>query len=299
MLPRVNLSVSPTYSPRIKTSWIHYFLACCRLGHITEAAGILDISTQALNRNLAALERVIGQDLFQRHRGSLILTAAGVRFEAEAHLLLAELDALAAIFLAPENVSPVELNLGWAGGWENTVLAEILSQTLSSLSFVYPRVQRYACQSRLETAVLNQELAFGLSGQLPQSPGLNLIQGQPIPYVIVSAPQPRRHWSQFHYSVLLDAFEQRSHPLSWDEERFPRSRTLETDSLDACLEICRRGLSAACLPLPVVEPWIERRELAIVSEPPEPLYLTPCIFWAGMLPELGQVVLRALRQEVA
>ncbi len=299
MLSRVNLSISPGYNPRIKTSWIHYFLASYRLGHVTEAARELDISTQALNRNLAALERVVGQELFQRSRGSFILTEAGSRFAAEAQKLLAELDELSAIFLKPDNVTPVELRLGWAGGWENTVLAEILSQTLSSLSFVYPRVQRYVNQSELETAVLNQELALGLSGHLPQTPGLSLIQGQPIPYVIVSAPQSRRHWSQFHYSVLLDQGALGAHPLSWDEARFPRSRTLETDSLDACLEMCRRGLSAACLPLPVVEPLIERRELAIVAEPPEPLYLTPCIFWSGVMPELGQVVLRALRQEVA
>ncbi|HEY9841647.1 MAG: LysR family transcriptional regulator [Candidatus Sericytochromatia bacterium] len=298
MLSRLNLSITPAYSPRLKTNWIRYFLVCCRLGHIAEAASDLGISTQALNRNLNALEHTLQRKLFQRNRGGLILTSSGQRFEAEAQLLLDEIEALSSLFQRSEQ-QPVSLRLGWSRGWEHEVLSEVLSQTLASLPFVFPRISHYPSQQQLEAAVLKQELDFGLACRQPQLAELASIQCPFIPYAIVSAPQPRRHWSQFRYSVLVDPETGCDEPAGWNESSYPRSRMLETDSLNACLEICRQGLAASCLPLDLVEPWLQSRELAIVAELPEPLYLTPVMFWAGELPELGQVVLRALQKEVA
>jgi DNA-binding transcriptional LysR family regulator len=301
MLSRVNLSISPGYTPRLKTTWIRYFLMCSQAGHIAEAARLLGISTQALNRNLNALEHVVGQELIQRQRGSLIMTAAGRHFAAEAQLLLEEIESLSASF-GSEPPAAVPIRLGWSHGWEHDVLSEILGQTLDSLAGVFPSIYRYASLSQLEDAVLARELDVGLACRRPRNERLNSLQGPSIPYVIVSAPQPRRHWSLFRYSVLVSPKGRLPHdaePASWDELRYPRSRSLETDSLSACLEICRQGLAAACLPLNLVEPWLLSRELAIVAEPPEPLYLTPSIFWDGELTELGRIMLKSLLREVS
>lgn len=302
MLSRLNLSVSPGYTPRLKTTWIRYYLMCCRAGHIAEAARLLGISTQALNRNLNALEHVVGEVLLLRQRGSLIMTEAGRRFAAEARLLLDEIEALSASF-GPEPPQAELIRLGWSHGWEHDVLSEILGQTLESLAGVFPSIYRYPSLSQLEAAVLRRELDVGLACRRPRDERLKSLQGPSIPYVIVSAPQPRRHWSLFRYTVLLSSSchgepAHDSEPISWDEARYPRQRSLETDSLAACLEICRQGLAAACLPLNLVSPWLQSRELAIVAEPPEPIYLTPSIFWDGELTELGHIMLKSLLREV-
>ncbi|PKL76575.1 MAG: hypothetical protein CVV27_09540, partial [Candidatus Melainabacteria bacterium HGW-Melainabacteria-1] len=284
--------------PRLKTHWIRYFLVCRRFGSVSEAARFLSISPQALNRNLNALEQMLDQSLFLRQRGQLILTEAGIRFGTQACLLLEEIDSLYASFRSP-GLDPVPLRIGWSRGWDHQMLSNLLGHTLDSLSRVFPSIRQLASQQQLEAALLQQELDLALACRQPRDPRLAYARGTPVPYVIVSAPQPRRHWQNFHYSLLIEPESRQLEPLDWNEVDFPRRRSFETDSLEACIEMCRQGVTAACLPLALVEPWLMTRELAIVADLPEPLFLTPVIFWRrDQLPEMAHVVIQAMLREL-
>lgn len=67
---------------------IKYFLAVADAGSITEGAKRVRVSQPAISRQLRALERELGVDLFERGHGALRLTHAGTRFAEHARDLV-------------------------------------------------------------------------------------------------------------------------------------------------------------------------------------------------------------------
>ena len=77
---------------------IEAFVAVARLGSVKAAAESLSLSSPALSRRLGALERFVGQPLFERRHQSLAITLEGERLMAR---LAPVLDALATALERP------------------------------------------------------------------------------------------------------------------------------------------------------------------------------------------------------
>lgn len=58
----------------------HYFISVAEQGTMTKAAEYLNVSQPLLSQKIAQLEDKLGVKLFKRHKGKLLLTAAGTLF---------------------------------------------------------------------------------------------------------------------------------------------------------------------------------------------------------------------------
>lgn len=64
------------------------FVALAQQGNFTKAAAILGVSQPAVSQNIAELEKKVGEKLFERLRGEVVLTQAGVVFKDYAERVL-------------------------------------------------------------------------------------------------------------------------------------------------------------------------------------------------------------------
>lgn len=64
------------------------FVALAQQGNFTKAAAYLGISQPAVSQNIAELEKKVGEKLFERLRGEVVLTQAGVVFKDYAERVL-------------------------------------------------------------------------------------------------------------------------------------------------------------------------------------------------------------------
>lgn len=72
---------------------IDYFLYLAKFEHISQTAAFLDISQPALSKNLSALERELGVELFDRIGNRIKLNENGVRFKDYAEKAIQLIDA--------------------------------------------------------------------------------------------------------------------------------------------------------------------------------------------------------------
>lgn len=82
----------------VRIAYLKEFETLARMLSFTRAARRLNVSTSALSKHIAALERVVGQPLLARGEGYVELTAAGRRFYEGVSPILQEYDALMAGF---------------------------------------------------------------------------------------------------------------------------------------------------------------------------------------------------------
>lgn len=90
---------------------LRYFLEVSRTLNFTRAAENLGISTPAVSKSVALLERSVGQPLLTRSRRLVQLTQAGERLKGHAELVFDELEA-ARLDLRGEAGSPAMLKIG-------------------------------------------------------------------------------------------------------------------------------------------------------------------------------------------
>lgn len=81
------------YTPPMELRVLRYFEAVARLGSANAAAADLNVAQPAVSRQLRALERELGVDLFDRRKQALTLTPAGRRFLAIVRDLLTRAEA--------------------------------------------------------------------------------------------------------------------------------------------------------------------------------------------------------------
>ncbi len=94
------------------------FLAVAEHGSITRAAGSLNYSQPAVSLQLRALERQVGQVLFERHAGGAVLTAEGLRLLPVAQEIL---HLAKAMFPQQDGQLAEVIVLGAAGGTRSSL----------------------------------------------------------------------------------------------------------------------------------------------------------------------------------
>jgi len=91
------------------------FMTLDAKGSFTAAAKELGISQPAVSQNIAELERNLGEPLFLRTRGEVVLTEKGKLFKEYAKQILHWYEATREAFLSPQEASApqkVELEIG-------------------------------------------------------------------------------------------------------------------------------------------------------------------------------------------
>ncbi len=116
---------------------VQYFLEVCRAGSISQAARVLNLSQPSVSVAVSRLERVLGSQLFERHRSGIRLTSAGqaLRRRAEAMENLLQ-GAGREIHLLRADISG-PLVIGGTPG----ALATVIPRTVGSLRKRFPRVE--------------------------------------------------------------------------------------------------------------------------------------------------------------
>lgn len=77
--------------PRIRLRHLDCFIETARLGSLTAAAEVLEISQPAASKTIRELEKVLGCKLFDRRSRYLSLNPAGQLFQMHVHAGLTEL----------------------------------------------------------------------------------------------------------------------------------------------------------------------------------------------------------------
>lgn len=88
---------------------LNVLLAAADAGSFTAAAEILGITHGSVSRRIAALERWLGTELFERHGRGVRLTPAGQRFAADARMALSSLTRSADQWRPPRGRQTVRL----------------------------------------------------------------------------------------------------------------------------------------------------------------------------------------------
>ncbi|WP_327659404.1 MULTISPECIES: LysR family transcriptional regulator [unclassified Streptomyces] len=107
---------------------LRYFLAVADTGSVTAAARSVHIAQPSLSRQLRALERDLGVDLFDRRPGVLTLSAAGRRFRPVAQDLVRRAEQAAEMMVAARDGEEFPLTVVTAPATLSYLLAPYMAQ---------------------------------------------------------------------------------------------------------------------------------------------------------------------------
>ncbi|MBT6117027.1 MAG: LysR family transcriptional regulator [Rhodospirillaceae bacterium] len=104
------------------------FAEAARLGNISRAAASLRMPQPAVSRQISALERALGTDLFLRHGRGVHLTDAGELLFSRAVRILDELAAATAEMAAARNRPGGTVAIGTMPGWATLAAADLVER---------------------------------------------------------------------------------------------------------------------------------------------------------------------------
>lgn len=285
--------------PRLKALWLQHFLVLAESPSLAKAAQALELSPQALSQSLLKLERALNSQLYERHqRARDPLTPDGRLFVAAARELLSELLELEAFFTGFESEAPADtLTIGWVFYWCPAYLPGLLRRLRREFPRLRPVIKRLNSDADLEQGLLEGTLDLALSLSEPQHRQLACLLGEPMPFLIVSAPQPMRAWDQWIYAKPIDSPHFSPTSSAWDQVRYPRQFRFQSNSTLAIIEVIQAGELAAFLPRSIIRPQLAARKLAVVAEPPAPFADTPSVWWnpAQKLSAPAEALLNSLK----
>jgi len=257
--------------PRIKLIWLEHFRMICQESDLVQAAQKLGVSRQTLQRNLQSLADVLGKPLLQRQGRQFYITPFGRSLLQEAELLLQAVQTLPTRL---QQASLDKLQGNVSVGWRNmpclNYLVDVLVTFIPAWPDVQVRTRQHNAVAVLESLLQSGQLELALMDYPPRDAALLVCSGQHSPYVIVSVPQPLRHWSAFTYLEAEPYCPEHVAP-AWDAERFPRQVELQTNSSPTFLKLLEPG-RAIFVPQHLVQDYLESAQLAIVAQPPEEVF---------------------------
>ncbi len=135
---------------------LRYYLAVCEYGTMSRAAEVLHVTQPALSRQIAALERELDCELFERRSRSVTPTEQGLYLRRRAQEIVGLADRTAADFAHDEGIVAGDINIG-AG--ESVAMREI-AQFIARFRTRYPQV-RFHLHSAIATDLI-ERLEHGL-----------------------------------------------------------------------------------------------------------------------------------------
>jgi DNA-binding transcriptional LysR family regulator len=99
------------YGDTVKVTQLYYARAAADLGSFSRAAASLGVTQPALSNGIAALERTLGGELFERSTTGVALTPLAVRVLPHLHAVLAGLDGLLTEARAGRDSGPLRLGV--------------------------------------------------------------------------------------------------------------------------------------------------------------------------------------------
>lgn len=163
---------------------LRVFLAAWEHGTLTAAARALGVGQATASRRIAALEAVVGQRLFERHRSGLLPTDAAralhgpvARMAEEARLAQA---ALAGLSAEPEGVVRVAVPPG--------VAADVLPPLLPELARRYPRLRLEILGDNFHRDLTRHEADLAFRSQRPTRGELVFRRLPPVPVGVWCSP---------------------------------------------------------------------------------------------------------------
>lgn len=246
------------------------FLAVCRRMSITGAGQVLHLSQSAVSRQVQALERSLGVQLFQRRHRGIALTAAGQSLRDLVEPWSEELARFRANYGAarPAPVT-VTASVGVTALW--------LLPRLAAFNTAHPDIDlRIAAQNRVvELESEDIDLAIRYSRSAPAGDADLMFHDAILP---VAAPQLRPAFDE--PARLLDhpliEFDDRARPwLAWSEwlsalqlPTVPPPRLLRFNHYDQVIQAALEGQGVALGRLPLVAPLVKQGRLVIPGWPP-------------------------------
>ena len=115
-------------APQIKSRQVEIFRAVMRAGGASAAARLLGLSQPLVSQQLAGLERAIDVQLFERKRGRLVATRAGVAFHAEVERHYLGMEQLARKASSLRGGESGRLYVGCLPGLGFTVMPQVLKR---------------------------------------------------------------------------------------------------------------------------------------------------------------------------
>lgn len=130
---------------------LRYFLAVCEHGTMSRAAEALHVTQPALSRQIAALERELGEPLLERHSRSVTPTEKGLYLRRRAQEIVGLADQTAADFARGEDIVEGDVFIGAGEGASMRVVARHVAAFRSS----YPNV-RFHLHSGVATELVER-----------------------------------------------------------------------------------------------------------------------------------------------
>lgn len=245
---------------------LRYFLEVARELNFTRAAGNLGVSTPAVSKSVALLERSVGQPLLTRTRRLVQLTQAGERLKVHAERVYDEVEA-ARLDLRGEAGSPAMLKIGS----REMITNYLLGPSLLALRKKHPstRFGVYELGPREMAAALKKnqvDFGFYYSAEIPD-PSLEIRKLGHLDSHVYAAPSlwaGRKAPKTFEEVRKLPFIAPRyfgadpSEPSldGFPDQESPRSIQYEGEFLETHRRFALDGIAAAVLPdFTVVREW--------------------------------------------
>ncbi|HUC52205.1 MAG TPA: LysR family transcriptional regulator [Xanthobacteraceae bacterium] len=159
---------------RIHAAAIHYFDAVRRSRSIRSAAGILNVASSAVNRQILNLEAGLGTPLFERTPLGLKLTAAGEAFARHVNAVLSDTERMRSDLDALKGIQAGHVEIATIEGLCN----DLIPDALALMRAKHPRITTRVSILRTEEipeAVLGGDAHLGLGFHVERRPGLRQI----------------------------------------------------------------------------------------------------------------------------
>jgi DNA-binding transcriptional LysR family regulator len=270
---------------KISIDYMHYFVILAQVKNFSKASSFLNITQQALSKAISNLEDQLKIRLIERDKKFKKLTPAG-------HILLDKAQIIIKNLYDIENgleelkEERNTLKVAWVGYMGYHSLPKLIYNYIEQCPDIFPKVNYMFTLDNVEESILSGEYDIGF---LPAKPNkaLNYIEGPKIPFVIVGKPQEKKHWSELPYIVPRfnrGPVSNKSSTNIWNESLYPRKIIAEVDTLYLAAKFCELGYGALFVPEIAVKGKIEKKQLAIIADPPFEMEIELYLIWNGKVP---------------
>ncbi|HWR85692.1 MAG TPA: LysR substrate-binding domain-containing protein [Rhodoglobus sp.] len=240
------------------------FVEVARLGHFTRAAEHLHLAQPSLSRQIAALERDLGAELFRRAPGEVTLTAAGESLLPLARRMLADADSVRREMAELAGLRRGRVRLGATP----TLCISLVAEALHAFHDQHPGIELHLSErgSRdlmAELAGGELDLALVTTSERRPAPGLTLAPLLTEELVVVSAASrppivdgdaiPLSRVAALPQVVFSSGYDLRATTdAAFRSAGLTPTVAVEGAEMDAVLRFAERGLGVAIVPAMVL-----------------------------------------------